>query len=143
MSRRVVAVGAVIVDDAGRILLVLRKNEPQAGYWSLPGGKVEPGETAVDAVVREVAEETGLQIDVLERAWVVEIPYRGGTGTDDIVFEVHDFRAGVRSGTLRAGDDAADAAWFAPAELTSIPVTARLLDFLTAAGVLDRRPPPD
>ena len=97
MSRRVVAVGAVIVDDAGRILLVLRKNEPQAGYWSLPGGKVEPGETAVDAVVREVAEETGLQIDVLERAWVVEIPYRGGTGTDDIVFEVHDFRAGVRS----------------------------------------------
>lgn len=139
MSTRVVAVGAVIVDDAGRILLVLRKNEPQAGYWSLPGGKVEPGETIVDAVVREVAEETGLQIDVVERAWVVDIPYPGGAGVDDIVFEVHDFRATVRSGALHAGDDAADAAWFTPDELLGARVTSGLIEHLQRAGMLGGR----
>ncbi|MGI8799897.1 MAG: NUDIX hydrolase, partial [Pseudonocardia sp.] len=58
----VACVGAIVRDAAGRLLLVQRVNEPGAGRWSLPGGRVEPGETDQDAVVREVAEETGLQV---------------------------------------------------------------------------------
>ena len=58
-SRPEVAVGAIAV-DAGRLLLVRRGHGPAAGLWSVPGGRVEPGEMLVEAVVRELAEETGL-----------------------------------------------------------------------------------
>src|SRR5580658_10947123 len=56
-------VGAVIRDDAGRLLLIKRGHEPGAGLWSLPGGRIEPGETDAEALVREMAEETGLQVE--------------------------------------------------------------------------------
>src|SRR5437763_11981549 len=61
---RVACAGAVIRDRPGRILLVLRANDPGRGLWSLPGGRVEPGETPEQAVVREVREETGLEVSV-------------------------------------------------------------------------------
>ncbi|MGV9796305.1 NUDIX hydrolase [Gordonia sp. NPDC003422] len=137
-GRRVPAVGAVIVDDAGRLLLVLRRNDPQAGRWSLPGGKVEPGESIVAAVEREVLEETGLVVDVGDRAWLVDIPYRRGDAAEAIVFEIHDHFASVRSGTLRAGDDAADVGWFTPEELRTARLTHGLLGYLERAGVVGK-----
>ena len=60
--RRVPCAGAIIRDEAERLLLIQRRNEPGAGLWSLPGGRVEAGETDQRAVVREVAEETGLVV---------------------------------------------------------------------------------
>lgn len=93
MSARVVAVGALITDESGRILLILRRNEPSAGHWSLPGGRVEPGESLERAVIREVEEETGLRVTVGEPAIQLEIPVGDGR-----VYEVHDFRAEIRSG---------------------------------------------
>jgi ADP-ribose pyrophosphatase YjhB (NUDIX family) len=60
--RRVPCVGALVYDDAGRILLVRRANPPAQGLWSVPGGRVEAGEDGPRAVVREVAEETGLVV---------------------------------------------------------------------------------
>lgn len=123
--RRIPAVGAVIHDDAGRILLVLRRHDPQAGYWSIPGGKVDHGESLADAVIREVREETGLVVEVGREAWVVDIP--AGEGR---IFEVHDFMAEWVGGSLTAGDDAADAQWFTFAEMAEIPVVDGLVDYL-------------
>src|SRR5258707_14303163 len=59
-TRVIACVGAVIEDDAGRLLLIKRGHDPGRGLWSVPGGRVEAGETAEEAVVREVREETGL-----------------------------------------------------------------------------------
>ena len=55
-------VGGIVHDAQGRLLLIKRANEPGRGRWSLPGGRVEPGETDAEAVVREVREETGLEV---------------------------------------------------------------------------------
>ena len=59
-SEAIPCVGAVVFDDSGRLLLIRRANPPAQGTWSLPGGRVEPGESSEDAVVRELHEETGL-----------------------------------------------------------------------------------
>ncbi|MGC5255204.1 NUDIX domain-containing protein [Gordonia sp. DT218] len=131
MTRRVVGVGAVVWDSADRLLLVQRRYPPQAGRWSVPGGKVEPGETLPAAAAREVEEETGLIVEVGAQAWVVDIP-----GDDDVLYEVHDFVAEYRSGTIRAGDDAADARWVAACELNELPLTDGLVDHLRRYGLL-------
>ena len=62
-GRRIPCVGAIIKDPAGRLLLIKRGHAPQAGRWSLPGGRVEPGESDEQAVIREIREETGLRGD--------------------------------------------------------------------------------
>jgi 8-oxo-dGTP diphosphatase len=129
---RVLAAGAVVRDAAGRFLLVQRGHEPEAGRWTLPGGRVEPGESPAAAAAREVAEETGLDVAVGREWLVLERP--AGPG---VVFEIHDFVAEPLGGALRAGDDAADAGWFAPADLAGMPLTTGLLDHLEAAGFVE------
>ncbi|MBD0862302.1 NUDIX domain-containing protein [Gordonia sp. zg691] len=131
MTRRILAVGAVIRDDGGRFLLVQRAHDPQAGRWTLPGGKVEPSETLEQAVIREIAEETGIRIVVGERVWSVDIP-----GGDGVVFEVHDFVATALSTDVTAGDDAADAGWFSPAEMRDLPLTRGLIAHLERHGLI-------
>ena len=127
---RILAVGAVVRDGTGRFLLVKRAHEPQAGLWTIPGGKVERGETLVQAVIREIAEETGIDIEVGEPAWVIDIP--DGRGSN---FEVHDFVATPLTTSVRAGDDAADAGWFSLAQMRDMPVTPELLDYLARHGM--------
>ena len=73
---RVHCVGALVHDDAARLLLVQRANAPGRGQWSVPGGKVERGESDVDAVRREVLEETGLHVRVGLRVGTVQRPVR-------------------------------------------------------------------
>ena len=126
-----VAAGAVVRDPAGRLLLVQRANDPEAGRWTLPGGRVEIGETPAAAAAREVAEETGLRVAVGREWLVLERP--AGPG---VVFEIHDFVAEPLGGVLRAGDDAADAGWFTPARLAALPLTTGLLEHLEAGGLL-------
>lgn len=113
--------GAVVRDDLGRILLVQRGRAPSAGLWSLPGGRIEPGETAVDAAAREVREETGLEVAVGPLLLSAELA--GG-------YRVQDFAATVVGGELRAGDDASDARWVTEEELARLPLTPGLLDEL-------------
>lgn len=122
----------MIKDDAGRFLLVLRRNEPQAGTWTIPGGKVEPGESLSAAVEREVLEENGLRVTCGTELWVVDLP--DGSGG---IYEVHDFVAVADAGRFApsAGDDAADAAWFTAAQMVSMPLTDALVDHLRWAGV--------
>ena len=86
-KRRVPCVGALVHDDEGRLLLVRRRNEPGAGRWSVPGGRVEPGETDADAVRREVLEETGLHVTVGLRVGTVERPVRRRVVEEPVVRE--------------------------------------------------------
>ncbi|SMX77694.1 ADP-ribose pyrophosphatase YjhB, NUDIX family [Brevibacterium aurantiacum] len=131
---RVLAAGAVITDDAGRVLLVLRGQEPEKGCWSVPGGCAEPGETPAQTARREAWEETGLHVEIGQELWTVDVP----TG-DGRMFEIHDFAATITAGTLTPGDDADDARWFAPDELTQVPLTTNLLDYLSRAGIVPAR----
>lgn len=129
-ARRIPCVGAVIKDPADRLLLIKRGHEPGAGLWSLPGGRIEPGETHQQALAREVLEETNLRVECRRLLGTAELPGAGGT-----VIDVSDYLAVVTGGELAAGDDAADARWVAAADLDSLPLTSGLTGYLTAWGV--------
>lgn len=121
----------MVKNAEGKILLVLRTNEPEAGCWTVPGGRVEPGETLEDAAVRETLEETGLRVAVDREVWSLDL----ANGADE-VYEIHDFLAHVVSGSVVAGDDAADVGWFGRQEMEDMPLTCDLLGYLTGHGVL-------
>jgi ADP-ribose pyrophosphatase YjhB (NUDIX family) len=124
-------VGAIITDDTGRLLLIKRGHEPEEGRWSLPGGRVRPGESDPQALVREVREETGLQVEPGQLIGEVERPAPGGA-----IFDIHDYAATVSGGLLAAGDDAADARWIVPGDVGRLPLTSGLAETLIAWGVL-------
>jgi 8-oxo-dGTP diphosphatase len=122
-----VAVGAIVFDATGRVLLVQRGKAPGAGLWSVPGGKLEPAETLAQAVAREVREETGLIVEVGTLACVVE---RMG---DDYHYVILDYAARIIGGTLAAGGDAAAARLVDEGALARLPLTDGLLDVLARA----------
>lgn len=130
-------VGAVVEDDAGRLLLVRRANPPQAFRWSLPGGRVEPGEDDAAAVRREVLEETGLVVAVGLRLGTVERPGPGG-----VVFDIRDYACAVLEGRLAAASDALDATFVDRAALVELDlagdVVDGLVDALASWGALPR-----
>ena len=113
-------VGGLTYDRSGRLLLIRRRNAPGRGMWSVPGGRVEPGESDADAVVREMAEETGL---VVEPGALVGAVRRGP-------YVIADYRCAVVGGSLRAGDDAAEARWCDAAALADLPLVPLLYDTL-------------
>jgi ADP-ribose pyrophosphatase YjhB (NUDIX family) len=125
----VVAVGAVAVHD-DRLLLVRRGRGPATGEWSVPGGRVEGGESLHAAVVREVLEETGLEV-VVDRflGWVERIG-------PEHHFVILDFAVTVLAGDLLAGDDAAEVAWVPFGELSERRLVDGLYEFLQDVGVL-------
>lgn len=126
-------VGAVALDGAGRILLIRRANPPAQGLWSLPGGRVEPGEDTHDAVLRELLEETGA---VGELGPLVGLVRRDAPGGDEYV--IHDFLVHVAADApIVAGDDALDAAWFPLGDLPGLETSPGLVDALAEWGVLD------
>jgi ADP-ribose pyrophosphatase YjhB (NUDIX family) len=124
-------VGAIIFDAQGRLLMIQRGHDPGAGLWSIPGGRIEPGETDEQAVVRELLEETNLHVMVGKLVGSVRREGPGGT-----IIDIRDFTATVIGGTLRSGDDAADARWVAAADLDRLEVTEGLIEALTEWGVL-------
>ena len=124
------AAAAVVRDDAGRFLLVLRAEPPEAGRWSVPGGKVAAGETFAAAAAREVREETGVTVRIDRELGTLDRPDgRGG------IYEIHDFAATWVSGDIVAADDAADARWFTADELAALPLTRDLIGALIRYGV--------
>ena len=126
----VLCVGGIVTDAAGRLLLIRRAHPPEAGRWSLPGGRVEPGETVPEATRREVAEETGLDVEVGDEVGRVRRP-----APDGRVFAIHDLRCRPRdpAATPRAGDDAADARWVDAAAYDALDAAGELVTGLTAA----------
>jgi 8-oxo-dGTP diphosphatase len=129
--RRVPGVGAVVRDDDGRLLLVLRARAPAAGTWSLPGGRVEPGEDDATATAREVREETGLTVSVERFVGAVRRDGPGG-----VRYDIRDYACRPTGGTLVPGDDAADARWWAPEDVRRLPTSPGLVEALEAWGQL-------
>jgi 8-oxo-dGTP diphosphatase len=118
-------VGAVIRDGAGRMLLVLRGHEPSKGLWSIPGGRIEPGETDEQAVVREVAEETGLRVICGQLLGTAELP--GQAGATVVVRDYLAVLAAGSAGLLAvAGDDAADVRWVTDTEAAAMDTRGEL-----------------
>ena len=128
---RVRCVGAIVHDADGRLLVIQRGHPPGEGLWSLPGGRAEPGESDAAAVVRELAEETGLRVEPGPLVGSV-----ARAGPDGVTYDIHDYAATVTGGELRAGDDAREARWVAGDELRRLPTTAGLIETLSGWGVL-------
>lgn len=130
LGRPELCVGAIAVDE-DQILLVRRGRGPAQGEWSVPGGRVEAGETLAEAVVRELAEETGLTgvCDSLA-GWVERVG-------DGFHFVILDFHVTIIDGSDPvAGDDAAEVAWVPLSELSDLRLTEGLAEFLHDHGIL-------
>jgi mutator protein MutT len=113
----VLAAGAVVLDAGERILLVRRGHSPSAGEWTLPGGRVEAGESPEAAVVRELREETAIEARVVALLGVVTIV------RDDVVYSIHEFLMAPQGDERpRAGDDAAEARWATREDLDALGV---------------------
>jgi ADP-ribose pyrophosphatase YjhB (NUDIX family) len=124
----------VLGEDA-RLLLVRRGQEPAKGTWSVPGGRVEAGESDPVATAREVLEETGLRVQVGRLVGTVERAAPGGG-----VYVIRDYLCHpapeADPGAVRGGDDATDAAWFTPDEVAALHTAPGLVEALTSWGVL-------
>lgn len=119
-------VGAIVFDERGRLLLVKRANPPAQGQWSLPGGRQESGESALDGIVREVREETGLEVEVQREVGTVKRQTPSGD-----TYVIRDFVCtALKTDAVVAGDDAADAHFFEMAELREVDTSEGLLEAL-------------
>ena len=125
MGRAIACAGAIMLDAHHRLLLIRRGRNPGRGQWSVPGGKCWPGESAADACVREVAEETGLVVRVVRLLGSVQRPAPNGDH-----FVIDDFLCTVTGGELVAGDDADEARWVDPSELAALDLVDGLPEAL-------------
>lgn len=120
--------GGLIYEPAGRLLLIRRGQPPAEGAWSVPGGRCEAGETAAQACVREVSEETGLNVVVERLAGRVRRP-----GLGDDVYVIDDFVCRAVGGNLRAATDATDVRWVDAAQYRRLDTAGALAPQLTEA----------
>jgi ADP-ribose pyrophosphatase YjhB (NUDIX family) len=131
-----IGVAGITFDRHGRVLLV---RDDDRG-WSVPGGRVEAGERLVDACVRELREETGLEVRVAGLCEVFE------RIEPDLHYVILDYLVEVVGGSLQAGDDALEVGWFSFAEVARLRTTAGLLEVLERALLRARdaglAPPP-
>ncbi|WP_341895823.1 NUDIX hydrolase [Ferrovibrio terrae] len=111
-----VGLGAIVWKD-GQVLMIQRGNPPRAGIWSLPGGAQHLGETVQAGIHREIAEETGVQIELLGLVEVIDSIQKDASGQVLYHYTIIDFVARWVSGEAVAGDDAAAVAWVDPADL--------------------------
>jgi 8-oxo-dGTP diphosphatase len=132
-ERPIVGVGGVVIED-GQVLLIRRGNEPLIGQWSIPGGTLELGETMVEGTARELKEETGLEVSVME---IIEVFERinFGRGADEtwttqeerrrprFHFVIVDYLCERISGKPVAGGDVIDVAWAGEDDLERFALT--------------------
>ena len=125
-----------------RILMAQRGHEPLKGWWSLPGGALETGESLEAALRREVLEETGLEVEPRAVFEIFERIIRDSEGRAEYHFVVIDYLCRITGGGLQAGDDVANVGWFTRRELSELQVTEGTLAVIQRAfGRLAPAPP--
>ena len=126
--------GAIaVMHHEGRILLVKRRNEPNANTWGFPGGHVELGETAMDAAARELAEETSVVGTPLSYLTNIDAITRDAAGTVQFHYLLAAVACRYESGEPQAADDVSDAGWFHPNEVQNLcqsPNLQTIIDLL-------------
>ena len=131
-ARPYLAVSAAIFRD-GRVLIVRRARPPAQGLHTLPGGVVELGETLEQAVIREVREETSLDIEPLALAGYREAIARDAGGRIERHFVILPFAARWIAGEIALSEELAEARWLLPSELAGLKTTEGLADIVAAA----------
>jgi len=143
-EKPVVGIGGVIIDQ-GRALLIRRGSEPLRGEWSIPGGTLEIGETLEEGVARELLEETGIEVRVLEMIEVFDRIYleNGGTGAQvkprpRFHYVIVDYLCERMGGEPRAGSDVTDVAFAREDELNRFHLTETATRVLKKGFAMDR-----
>ncbi|HXB62712.1 MAG TPA: NUDIX hydrolase [Acidobacteriaceae bacterium] len=131
-TQPIVGAGAVVLEGE-TVLLVRRGGEPLAGQWSLPGGRLELGETVEQAIVREVREETSLDVEPLQFLGVYDLIDRDVTGAIRYHYVLVDWICTVSGGELRAGDDATEVCWVQRGDLPRYALAGFTLDAIEKA----------
>jgi ADP-ribose pyrophosphatase YjhB (NUDIX family) len=119
--------GAIaVMHHQGRILLVKRRNEPNANTWGFPGGHVELGETALNAAARELTEETSVIGTPISYLTNIDVITRDAAGDVQFHYLLTAVLCRYESGTPLAADDVSDAGWFAPDAVGDLPQSPNL-----------------
>jgi 8-oxo-dGTP diphosphatase len=133
----IVGVGALII-EVGRVLLVKRGHPPLRGEWSIPGGALEVGETLREAAAREVCEETGLTVEVLDLLGVYDRVLRDAEGRTLYHYVLIDFLCRKARGEVLAAGDAEDVRWYTPEEAANLPLAEDTAEVIRLAFVKAR-----
>ncbi len=137
-ERPFVGVGIVILRGE-EVLLIRRGKPPRVGHWSLPGGAQELGETVNEAAVREVMEETGVEIEIIGLVDVVDSIRRDGDGRIEFHYTLVDVAAEWRGGEARPGSDADGVRWVPIAEIDDLGLWSETVRIVKQALDLRRR----
>lgn len=143
-DRPVVGVGGVIIEN-GRAVLIRRGSEPLKGQWSIPGGTLELGESLQEGVMRELREETGLEVRVLELIEVFDRIFPSSEAAAEkpqkpqYHFVIADYLCERVAGEARAGSDVIDVALAREDELGKYGLTTTATRVLKKAFVMDRQ----
>jgi ADP-ribose pyrophosphatase YjhB (NUDIX family) len=136
-ERPIVGVGGVVIHKE-RVLLIRRAHQPLQGEWSIPGGGLDVGETIVQGVRRELEEETGIDVRVLDHIETFERIVRDGSGHVQYHYVILDYLCGLAGGELRAGGDATDVAWAAEDELATYALRETAMRVIAKAFLMMR-----
>jgi len=134
-ARPILAVSAAIIRD-GKVLIVRRARPPAGGLYTLPGGGVEVGETLLEAVVREVREETALAVEPVALAGYREAIVRDAEGRIERHFVILPFAARWIAGEPVLNDELSEAMWLDPPQIAGLTTTAGLADIVACAMTL-------
>ena len=128
--RPIVGVGAIIIEDEN-VLIVRRGQPPKMGAWSIPGGGVHLGEDLEEACMREVREETGLEVEILSEGRVLNRVTRDGWERVQFHYVLIDFVCRPIGGALQAASDISEARWVPLSEVSSLsPMTSGTAEFI-------------
>jgi len=143
-DRPVVGVGGVVIEDR-RALLIKRGSEPLLGQWSIPGGTLELGESLQEGVARELLEETGLEVQVLDMIEAFDrifldpaAPDPGNRSRPKYHYVIVDYLCERLAGVARAGSDVTDIAYATEGELENFHLTQTATRVLLRAFAMDR-----